>query len=170
MEKPRVFADLGVVLNVNAGTSAWNYLIADLKEQEINPIDVSTAHATLIDTDEIEFEITSAKDLEAVNQARLAANEYLTSLCVQREVLTPAHERVKPFCFNRRRVGIIIAEQDLLSDLRSDLTDIYREEAGIVVDNKRDPYIGHVTLGSKTTEFRARMKTEQGAGLVLPAW
>ncbi|CAN5374852.1 hypothetical protein BH10PAT3_BH10PAT3_7540 [soil metagenome] len=170
MINTKEFVGLGVALNLNIGTAPWKYLRADLIQQAINPIDVAKSHATIIDSKEMDFEISDVESTKKIATIREEVQKYMASLQVNKLLLIPVSERVKPFSFNRKKVGVIFGEEEqaYFADVRADLSDIYYEIAGVTLIEER-PYIAHTNLGNKTAEYRERRKIEGAINTELPA-
>jgi len=150
-----IMQGLGAELHVDADTPQFRELFRTLGTTGLKTVDPEGLHITLVDPAHTIIPIISVRDAMAIDRARSEAGMYLSNQIGKGLRLTPDFDRLLPYGDHRRKVGIKIAQQGLLNDLREDVLDIFNETAGIRLNKKfRKPYSGHVVLGIKNENYR----------------
>ena len=168
MGSSRQVINYGAAFNVSAGTERWRYITDELKESHISPIDTAKAHVTLVDPNEIVIEIKSEEDMVKMNMVRNVTRSFLSALCDGNTLVhTTNAQRLRQFPFDRKKVGIILPDEDeYLMRARADLLGIIEDHTNVtsIRDGK---FMPHITLGKKDADFRRAMK-ESNKSLELP--
>lgn len=144
---------IGAALHINAETRAMRDMFATLRNAGIQTIDPNDAHVTLVDCAETQVPVFSERDQIALNRARAKASAYLSTMPYHELVFQPADPRLEVF---GKRLGIILADQEFLMGLRKYVGDIFQEEAGIELSNRR--WVAHMSAGVKTRGAHAAAK------------
>lgn len=155
MEKPKVYVGLGATVQVNLETPLFRFLLHDLRMRSIAPIDPSDAHITLVHSSDTSFRINSAKDIEAVEQAKFKATTFLGLIAFEGWELFPIKPEVTKLENSKRRVGIYVDDSaGELKEVRDELLQVFAESSnGKVCLRKQRTFEPHLTLGTRTSDY-----------------
>lgn len=112
MEKPLVFTGLGATVKIDVDTPMFRFLFNDLRMRSIEPIDPSDAHITLVDSSVTSFRVNTAKDLDAIEEAKIKATAFLKNIAFEGWELFPKKPEVSKLERSKRRIGIYINDDD----------------------------------------------------------
>lgn len=147
---------VGAVLSVNARTRAFDKFFGGLSSSYGNPIDVSRAHITLVDSAETAIHISTERDLIALQHTSEKFLEYLGMIPINDMVLRPDPEiqRLEKF---GRHLGIVVAKTPELTAIRKHMAELSVTELGVSLEREYVPHLSVTRKQSGRNKTRKRV-------------